>query len=158
MYILKPVQKDYWGKIHLGFDGWTSPNVISFLGVVIHITYRSAALLVYFGLHKVSLPLNTFQFDPIDDVLASRKVTLVITLWKSSTNVFKNSGYTPRYRCFSHDCSVSSQILGQACNNVFNNDMMLSALEALNPKSMSGIHTCIWCICHILNLVIKVSS
>ena len=30
--------KKYLGKIHLGFDGWTSPNVISFLGVVVHLT------------------------------------------------------------------------------------------------------------------------
>lgn len=53
---------------------------------------------------------------------------------------------------------LPSQILGQACDNVLNNDTMLSALEALNPKSMSGIHTHIQCICHILNLVVKVSS
>ena len=51
-----------------------------------------------------------------------------------------------------------SQILGQACDNASNNDTMLSALEALNPESMSGVHTRIRCICHILNLVVKVSS
>ena len=34
---------------------------------------------------------------------------------------------------------------------------MLAALEALNPESMSGVHTRIRCICHILNLVVKVS-
>ena len=34
---------------------------------------------------------------------------------------------------------------------------MLSALEALNLESMSGVHTRIRCICHILNLVVKVS-
>jgi hypothetical protein len=50
------------------------------------------------------------------------------------------------------------QILGEACDNALNNDTMLSALEALNPESMSGVHTCIWRICHILNLVVKVSS
>lgn len=26
----------YLGKLHLGLDGWTSPNVISFLGVVVY--------------------------------------------------------------------------------------------------------------------------
>ena len=41
VYILKPVQKNYLGRIHLGFDGWTSPNVISFLGVVVHITHKA---------------------------------------------------------------------------------------------------------------------
>ena len=29
--------KNYLGCIHLGFDGWTSPNIFSFLGVVVHI-------------------------------------------------------------------------------------------------------------------------
>jgi hypothetical protein len=33
---------------------------------------------------------------------------------------------------------------------------MLSSLEALNPDSASGVHTRIRCICHILNLVVKV--
>jgi hypothetical protein len=28
--------KEYPGRIHIGFDGWTSPNVFSFLGVVVH--------------------------------------------------------------------------------------------------------------------------
>ena len=50
--------------------------------------------------------LNTFQFNPIDDVLASRKVTLAITSRKSSTNVFENSGYTRRYSRFSRDCGL----------------------------------------------------
>ena len=31
---------EYAGRIHIGFDGWTSPNVISFLGVVIHIAHE----------------------------------------------------------------------------------------------------------------------
>ena len=30
-------------------------------------------------------------------------------------------------------------------------------MEELNPESASGVHTRIWCICHILNLVVKVS-
>ena len=34
---------------------------------------------------------------------------------------------------------------------------MLASLEELNPDSASGVHTRIWCICHILNLVVKVS-
>jgi hypothetical protein len=32
--------KEYPGRIHVGFDGWTSPNVISFLGVVVHIAHE----------------------------------------------------------------------------------------------------------------------
>jgi len=55
------------------------------------------------------------------------------------------------------DTKISFQILDQACDNASNNNMMLSALEALNPESMSGVHTCVWCTCHILNLVVKVS-
>lgn len=34
---------------------------------------------------------------------------------------------------------------------------MLSELEILCPESASGVHTRIRCICHILNLVVKVS-
>ena len=30
----------YPGRIHLGFDRWTSPNVISFLGVVVHTAHE----------------------------------------------------------------------------------------------------------------------
>lgn len=30
------VLQDYPGRLHLGFDGWTSPNVLSFLGVTVH--------------------------------------------------------------------------------------------------------------------------
>jgi len=56
------------------------------------------------------------------------------------------------------DAKIPFQILGQACDNASNNDTMLSALEALNPESMSGVHTRVRCICHILNLVVKVSS
>jgi hypothetical protein len=85
----------------------------------------------------------------------------VITLQKSFTNVFKDSGYTTRYRVFLIILvytKLLSQILGQACDNALNNDTMLLALEALNPESMSGVHICIWCICHILNLVVKVSN
>jgi hypothetical protein len=33
---------------------------------------------------------------------------------------------------------------------------MLASLEELNPDSASGVHTRIRCICHILNLVVKV--
>ena len=32
--------KQYPGHIHIGFDGWTSPNVISFLGVVVHTAHE----------------------------------------------------------------------------------------------------------------------
>jgi hypothetical protein len=28
------------GRVHIGFDGWTSPNVISFLGVVVHYAHE----------------------------------------------------------------------------------------------------------------------
>ncbi len=28
--------RDYPGRLHLGLDGWTSPNVYSFLGVTVH--------------------------------------------------------------------------------------------------------------------------
>lgn len=28
--------KAYPGKLHIGLDGWTSPNVISFLGVIVY--------------------------------------------------------------------------------------------------------------------------
>ena len=43
------------------------------------------------------------------------------------------------------------------CNNASNNDMLLSALESLCPELASGVHTHIRCICHILNLMVKVS-
>jgi hypothetical protein len=28
--------QDYPGRIHIGVDGWTSPNVFSFLGITVH--------------------------------------------------------------------------------------------------------------------------
>ena len=43
------------------------------------------------------------------------------------------------------------------CDNASNNDTLLSVLESLCPESASGVHTRIHCICHILNLVVKVS-
>ena len=91
---------------------------------------------------------------------ASRKATQAIILPKNLISVFKNSGSILRYSKSLIVLFISNRpswILGQACDNASNNDMMLSALEALNLESMSSVHTCIQCICHILNLVVKVS-
>lgn len=30
------MQKAYPGKVHIGLDGWTSPNVHSYLGLVVY--------------------------------------------------------------------------------------------------------------------------
>lgn len=30
------ILQEYPGRLHLGLDGWTSPNVYSFLGVTVH--------------------------------------------------------------------------------------------------------------------------
>jgi len=55
------------------------------------------------------------------------------------------------------DClNLISQILGQVCDNASNNDTMLTELEFLIPNGASGVHTHIRCICHIINLVVKV--
>lgn len=42
------------------------------------------------------------------------------------------------------------------CDNASNNDTTVSELEYLIPDSPSGSHTRIRCVCHILNLVVKV--
>ncbi|THH15466.1 hypothetical protein EUX98_g9461 [Antrodiella citrinella] len=34
-YVAKQLQ-DFPGRLHLGIDGWTSPNVLSFLGITVH--------------------------------------------------------------------------------------------------------------------------
>ncbi len=47
------------------------------------------------------------------------------------------------------------QIYGQTADNTSNNDTMISALETLLPGP-AGQHTRIRCMCHILNLVVKV--
>lgn len=36
------VHQDYPGKLHIGLDGWTSPNVILFLGVVVYLVHDGA--------------------------------------------------------------------------------------------------------------------
>jgi len=90
--------KQYPGRIHIGFDGWTSPNVISFLGVVVHtaregllqsflldfITYVLLVMLAGIAIH--------IQFDA-----ASSKAIPENILLPSLTSVFENSGSTKRF-------------------------------------------------------------
>ncbi|RDX54383.1 hypothetical protein OH76DRAFT_1341472, partial [Lentinus brumalis] len=49
------------------------------------------------------------------------------------------------------------QIYGQTADNAANNDTMIAALEHLLPGPSSE-RTRIRCMCHILNLVVKVRS
>lgn len=44
------------------------------------------------------------------------------------------------------------------CDNASNNDTVVSELEMLMPDAVSGSHTRIRCICHIFNLVVKVTG
>ena len=59
-----------------------------------------------------------------------------------------------------HSSSITyclySKILGQACDNASNNDTLISELEFRLANGQNGTHTRIRCICHILNLVVKV--
>ena len=49
-----------------------------------------------------------------------------------------------------------SSVFGLALDNASNNDTMVKKLQTLLPGSICGPHTQICCICHIMNLAVKV--
>jgi hypothetical protein len=97
-----------------------------------------------------------------NSITGSRKVIQASILPRNLRNASRNLAFQTGYMSAISPIIGSlvlnsiSQILGQACNNASNNDTMLAELEFLIPDGVSGVHTRIHCICHIINLVVKV--
>ena len=107
--------------------------------------------------HKCQLKFPTLLMA--NSIPGSKKVIQASILPRSLRNASRNlafqTGYVSPMISFLF-LNVISQILGQACDNASNNDTMLAELEFLIPNGVYGIHTRICCICHIINLVVKV--
>ena len=48
------------------------------------------------------------------------------------------------------------QVFGLVLDNASNNDTMVDELHVLLPGSICGAHTRVRCICHVMNLAVKV--
>ena len=122
---------------------------------------RGQASILYLEFHLISCPSSFLLHYSNSINVASKRTIQANILWKNWISAFESFGSTKKFEFqFNHiqkyNLIYIYQILGQACDNASNNDTMLASLEELNPNSASRVHTCIHCICHILNLVVKV--
>lgn len=157
------IVKSYSGKLHIGVNDWTSPNVFFFLGAVVYMVKDGK-------IHSHILDFIKYMSDIIllQLTLISNFGTRLSKghtgqyLANQLSNCLEEFGISNNVCC--HDISqrVSGSLHQHLCllfrsfDNASNNDTMLAELETL-MEGNHGVHTWIHCICHIFNLVVKVT-
>ena len=145
-------------------DGWTSPNVFSFLGVTAH--WFDGTQLQHIILDFVRYVLCTCtNLNSADEHLPQRLKGSHTGKYLAAELVesLKEYGLEKKVRFRHCDCTCvelirpHSQILGIASDNAESNDVMMKELHVLVPE-IRGMEARVRCFGHVLNLVVKVCS
>lgn len=143
-YLLLKVTQAYPGKFHVGLDGWTSPNVISFLGIVLYFVRDSQTTSMILDFVKLvknhsginlcdSLVTCLKEFGIEKKILgvvcdnASNNDTLVAQL---ELELCGQNGCRTRIRCFAHVLNLAVKAIlspfsrGAGANDNDDNDVL----------------------------------
>ncbi|THH18736.1 hypothetical protein EUX98_g8907 [Antrodiella citrinella] len=115
------------GRLHLCIDGWTSPNVISFLGVTVHYMDTEAT---------EGAQMRSFILD-------------FVRLLHNHTGKYLAKQLSQCLR----EYGIEKKILGITADNASNNDTLIIEMESLGGANSS--QTRVRCFAHIINLVVK---
>lgn len=139
------LQKAYPGKFHVGLDGWTSPNVISFLGVVLYFMREAELTSMILDFVKLSQShTGRYLCDSLVDCLkefgienkilgvvcnnTSNNDTLVSQL---ELDLCRQNGTRTRIRCFVHILNLAVKaILSPFSGGASNDDNNESDMDS----------------------------
>jgi hypothetical protein len=133
---------DYKVRVHIGVDGWTSPNIFSFLGITAH--------------RVVDGRINSCILDFVkllhnhSGIYLANQLVLCLREFKLETKV-SSFLFCPLY--ISRNMF---QLLGVVCDNAANNGTMVKELgRLLETEGFGGEASRVRCFAHTLNLVVK---
>ncbi|KAJ3558298.1 hypothetical protein NM688_g1007 [Phlebia brevispora] len=137
--------KEYCGKVHICIDGWTSPNVISFLGVTLHCVIDGKLQSIILDFIKLTQAhTGKYLAEKLEECL---KVYHIEKRYQSISSCLAAV-------LLLH--MVIAQLLAITMDNASNNDIVAKQLGDLD--GMCSSLTRIWCFGHVWNLTVKVCT
>lgn len=134
------------GRKHLAFDGWTSPNTLSFIGLNIFFLFEGQICSVLLDYIPIKVGHTGIAIaDRVCGMLIDLQLEIAVCIFLISVVMISRL--------------CVPQVLGTVVDNASNNFTALRQLEiSLPDESLLSVQTSIRCLCHTFNLVVKVCT